>query len=516
MNLQKISVIIIVKNAQDTLRECLNSLKDFGEIVLLNNESTDDTLKIAHEFDKEFSNLYIYESKFIGFGALKNLALSYAKNEWILSIDADEILEDEAKEELKKLDLNKFNILALPRKNLYKGEWIKGCGWWPDFVLRVFNKNYTKFNDNLVHESLILPSGTQKIYLKNGLKHYAFNDISHLISKMQYYSSLWAKQNLHKNSGIFKANIRAFWTFFRNYFFKKGIFYGYKGFIISVCNALGAFFKYMKLYELKYEKPKTCALIITTYNEPKRLALVLDSVKNLSLLPNEVIIADDGSKEETRNLIKEYQKNFPCILKHSWIEDKGFRAAKSRNEAIKIAQSEYIILIDGDMILEKDFIKDHLNFSQKGVILQGSRTILEKSESEEILKKDDFKLAFNKKGLKNKKNDFLASLIYKFSKIDKKFFKKSELVKGSKTCNMSFYKSDFEAIDGFNENFVGWGREDSEFVARFLFNNGLFRRLKFNALAYHIYHEENSKNMLESNHQIYLETIKNQKISWKG
>lgn len=516
MELKQISVIIIVKNAQNTLKECLNSLKEFGEIVLLNNESTDDTLKIAHEFQKEYANLHIYESEFIGFGTLKNLASSYANNEWILSIDADEILEDETKEELKRLDLNEFSILAMPRKNLYKGEWIKGCGWWPDFVLRVFNKNHTKFNDNLVHESLILLSGTQKIYLKNGLRHYAFDDISHLISKMQYYSSLWAKQNLYKESGIFKANIRAFWTFFRNYFLKKGIFYGYKGFMISICNALGAFFKYMKLYELKLEKPKTCALIITTYNEPKRLALVLDSVKNLSLMPNEVIIADDGSKEDTAILIKEYQKDFPCVLKHSWIEDKGFRLSKSRNEAIKLASSEYIILIDGDMILEKDFIKDHLKFSQRGLILQGSRTTLNEGESENILKNNDFKLAFNKKGFKNKKNIFLAHLIYEFSKLDKKFLKKSQLIKGIRGCNMSFYKSDFEVLDGFNENFVGWGREDSEFVARFLFNNGIFRRLKFNALAYHIYHKENSKNMLEINHQIYLDTIKNKKVTWKG
>ncbi|EHN8330149.1 glycosyl transferase family 2, partial [Campylobacter coli] len=96
------------------------------------------------------------------------------------------------------------------------------------------------------------------------------------------------------------------------------------------------------------------------------------------------------------------------------------------------------------------------------------------------------------------------------------FFDTKEIVRGSKTCNMSFFKTDFDELDGFNENFIGWGREDSEFVARFLFNKGIFRRLKFKAIAYHIYHKENSKKMLEYNHKIYLDTIQNKKISWKG
>ncbi|WP_291952567.1 glycosyltransferase [Campylobacter sp.] len=515
MDLKKISVIMIVKNAKNTLKDCLLSVKDFGEIILIENESSDDTLHIAKQFQDDYPHLKIYQSKFIGFGALKNLALSYANNEWVFNIDADELAKEEFLDELAKMKLKTNQILFLPRENLYNNEWIKACGWYPDYVMRVFNKTHTRFNDNLVHESLIIHNDTQKIKLKSGLKHYAFKDISALLDKLQRYSSLWALQNLHKDSSVFKALIRGNWTFFRNYFLKRGIFYGYKGFVISLCNGLGAFFKYMKLYELKLQKPQTCSLIITTYNQKERLALVLDSVKNLSILPDEVLIADDGSKEDTAKLIQIYQKDFPCVLRHIWQEDDGFRLSMIRNKAINASSAEYIILIDGDMILEKDFVKNHLEFAEKKVFLQGSRVILDEKESKELLDKNDFNLAFVKKSFKNQKNTFLAWCVYKFSKLDKKIFKKSQLIKGIRGCNMSFYKSDFEAIDGFNEKFIGWGREDSEFVARFLFNNGTFKRLKFNALAYHIYHKENAKNMLEINHKIYLDTIKNKKITWK-
>ncbi|MCV3508160.1 glycosyltransferase [Campylobacter sp. CNRCH_2016_3089] len=515
MDLKQISVIMMVKNAQKTLKACLESLQEFGEIVLIENGSNDDTLKIAYEFSKGYKNIKIYQHEFIGFGPLKNLAISYASNDWIFNIDADELAKKEFLQELKQIEPNKEDIIALPRENLYNGEWIKACGWWPDHVMRVFNKTHTSFNENLVHESLILHEDSKKIKLQNGLRHFAFDDIDGLLDKLQKYSKLWALQNLHKESSVCKALLRGIWTFFRNYALKKGIFYGYKGFIISTCNGLGAFFKYMKLHELKKQKPKTCALIITTYNQKERLALVLDSVKNLEPLPDEVLIADDGSREDTAKLIQAYQKDFPCKLEHIWQKDEGFRAAASRNKAINASNSEYIVLIDGDMILEKNFISDHLKFASLKTILQGSRTILNEKESKELLSKNDFSLAFDKKGFKNQRNIFLAKCIYKFSKLTKNFFKKSQLVKGSKTCNMSFYKSDFEAIEGFNEKFIGWGREDSEFVARFLFNNGVFKRLKFNALAYHIYHEENSKNMLVINHQIYLETIKNKKVTWK-
>ena len=519
MDISKISVCILVKNAQSTLQECLQSLCEFGEIVLLDNESTDDTLKIAQEFNATYKNLRIEKSEFIGFGALKNLAVSFAKNEWILSIDSDEVLENEALNEIKALNLSKNCIVALPRKNLYANEWIRACGWHPDFVWRIFNKNFTKFNDNKVHESVILPTNSQKIQLKGALRHYAFNDIAQLIDKMQRYSGLWAKQNAHKGSSPLKACVRGMWSFVRSYFFKKGVFYGYKGFIISVCNALGVFFKYMKLCEAR--RP-SCSLIITTYNQPARLALVLDSVRRLSLSPNEVLVADDGSTDETKELVNAFQTDFPCPLRHIWHEDKGFRLAQIRNKAIKSAQNEYIIIIDGDMILHKDFIKGHLNFAKKGVFLQGSRVILNQTYSENLLKnyENSRKNGENLKtqrikffSLKALNIGFLARLIYKGSLLDSAVFEKCELIRGVRGCNMSFFKDECEAVNGFNEAFEGWGREDSEFVARFLFKGGMFRRLKFAGIAYHIWHSENSRKDFAKNHELYLSVIKN-KSKW--
>ncbi len=512
-NTAKMSVCILVKNAEHTIRECLESVRAFDEIILLDNGSTDKTLTIAQDFNHTYQNLQIFHSEFIGFGALKNLAISKARNDWILSIDSDEVLESSALAEIQALHLEKNMILALPRKNLYNDTWIKACGWYPDFVWRIFHKSFTRFNDNIVHESIIVPSNATKLHLQNGLKHYAYDNIEHLIEKMQKYSSLWASQNQHKKSSPFKAINHGLWTFIRNYFFKKGICYGYKGFVISVCNGLGAFFKYMKLYELQAATPSLCSLIITTYNQKERLAMVLDSVRDLEVLPSEVIIADDGSTQDTAECIKAYQADFPCTLRHIWHEDNGFRLSAIRNRAICEAKGEYIIIIDGDMILESHFVADHLRFAKKGTFVQGSRVILEKQISEQILESKEYKKAFESTHFKSRRIFLLAKLIYKSSKLTQSFFAKNDFIKGIRGCNMGFYKADCEAINGFNEEFIGWGREDSEFVARFLFGGGEFRRLKFGAIAYHIYHDENTRNMLESNHRIYLQTIHDKKTS---
>lgn len=507
MNVSKISVTVLTKNSEKTIQECLKSLVVFDEIILLDNLSSDRTLEIA----KQFCNVKIYQSEFIGFGALKNLAISYAKNDWILSIDSDEILEKETIEHINSLNLNQHYVYSIGRKNYYGNEWIKACGWYPDYVKRMFNKNKVCFNDVLVHESLKIPTGFKEIKLKGGIKHYSFKDITQLLDKLQHYSSLWAQQNSHRHSSPMLATLKGFWTFIRNYLFKRGFLYGYKGFVISVCNGLGAFFKYMKLYEYSLIPPST-SLIVTTYNQKERLALVLDSILNQNRMPKEVLIADDGSKEDTKELILEYQKKFPIPLKHIWQEDCGYRLSRSRNKAILGAQGEYIIIIDGDMILSPFFIQDHLKFAKRSCFIQGGRILLDTLETQNLMQNHNYRQAFNKKMFKNQRNFLFAKIIFCLTRKRKKNAIRKNKLLSVRGCNMAFYKEDAYKINGFNEDFIGWGREDSEFVARFLNARGEMRKIKFYALAYHLYHQENSRNMLEENHKIYMQTIEQNKI----
>ncbi|STP11987.1 lipooligosaccharide glycosyltransferase [Helicobacter mustelae] len=253
--------------------------------------------------------------------------------------------------------------------------------------------------------------------------------------------------------------------------------------------------------------PKT-SVIVTTYNQKERLALVLDSLLCQSVQPLEILIADDGSREDTRALIEQYIASASTKILHVWQEDMGFRLSEIRNKALQQASGEYVIFLDGDMIVHRDFVRDHITFARQNVLLQGIRVLLDEEKTQAILKKKDFSLAFQTFALKAFRILFLAHQIYQ-----KKHYNKSHLnltkflpIRG---CNMSFFKKDAEKINGFNEDFRGWGREDSEFVARFLYAGGEVRYLKFAGIAYHLYHQENSRDMLAQNHAIYEDCIKN-------
>jgi glycosyltransferase involved in cell wall biosynthesis len=249
------------------------------------------------------------------------------------------------------------------------------------------------------------------------------------------------------------------------------------------------------------------SLIITTFNRPDALLLVLKSVERQSTLPFEVIIADDGSNNDTKILINNFQSTSCLNIIHSWQKDKGFRAAKSRNKAIAKSDGDYLILIDGDMILHSKFVQDHIKNAEIGYFIQGTRVMLNEGATKDLVNKINFCFSFTSPGLKNRKNaihsDFLSKL----------FSKKRKYLSRIKSCNMAFYKKDCLSINGFNNDFEGWGREDSEFAARLL-NIGIIRKnLRFNAIQFHLWHIENTRSSLRKNDVILNSSI-NSNSKW--
>lgn len=243
------------------------------------------------------------------------------------------------------------------------------------------------------------------------------------------------------------------------------------------------------------------SLIITTYNWKEALGVVLASAFVQTRLPDEIIVADDGSSDGTEQVVATIAAKAPVPVLHSWQEDKGFRAAMSRNKALAKARGEYIILVDGDIIMERHFIGDHLAIARQGFFVQGGRVLLSERKTAEMLAESKLDVSFFATGLGNRKNCF------RFPLLSKIFSGEATSLKGIKTCNFAFWKADALAVNGFNEDFEGWGREDSEFAVR-LMNSGVKRRnLRFAAAAFHLRHPVQSRTRIERNDLLLEEMI---------
>ncbi|TXE16930.1 glycosyltransferase [Psychroserpens burtonensis] len=249
------------------------------------------------------------------------------------------------------------------------------------------------------------------------------------------------------------------------------------------------------------------SLIISTYNWPDALNLVLASVLNQVVMPSEILIADDGSTPDTKRLIENYKSKLSVPIVHVWHEDIGFTKATILNKAIAQSKGEYIVQVDGDCIVHPNFIKDHLTFATENCYLYGSRVNIQKAYLEKLFTNQQVQFGPFSEGI-NKRTRAL------YSPILSQFYKpKLQLSKKFRGCNTSYYKSDFIAVNGYNEDFKGWGREDSELALRFL-NFGLkSRRLRYRGIVYHVYHLEKSKSRIELNNDIELKTS-TEKLSW--
>ncbi len=245
MNLQEISVTVLTKNSQKYLNEVLNALSAFGEVLLFDNGSTDNTLEIA----KKYSNVTLIQDTFKGFGRTHNEASSAAKNDWILSIDHDEIVTPELINTLSHETLDPKTIYSISNHNYFNGKWIKGCGWYPDRKFRLYHRGHTQFTDAQVHES-IMTSGLKTRALNGPIIHYSYESISDFLQKMQIYSTLFAEQNCgKKSSSLGAAILHGLSAFIKSYVIKRGFLDGAEGFIISAYNGHTAYYKYLKLLE---------------------------------------------------------------------------------------------------------------------------------------------------------------------------------------------------------------------------------------------------------------------------
>ena len=247
-----ITVTILTKNSLRYIYEVLQALSSFDEVLIYDTGSTDDTLSIA----QTFPNVVIYEHPFIGFGPTHNAASQLAKNDWIFSIDSDEIATPLLVKEICSLTLESGRVYSIPRDNEYKGKAIKWCGWYPDYQTRIYNRMDTHFTDAQVHESIITES-LNVVRLNHPIHHYSYANAADFLSKMQSYSELFALQNQgKKSSSMGKALCHGFFAFLKSYVLKRGFMGGAQGFEISVYNANTAFYKYLKLAEKNAEISK--------------------------------------------------------------------------------------------------------------------------------------------------------------------------------------------------------------------------------------------------------------------
>ena len=231
--------------------------------------------------------------------------------------------------------------------------------------------------------------------------------------------------------------------------------------------------------------PSTVSLLITTYNWPRALARTLDSVRRQSRLPDEVVIADDGSGPETRALLQRCAADFPTPLRHVWQQDLGFRAARARNLAISAAGGQYIVLLDGDMVLHPRFIADHLAAASPGHFVQGSRVLMSSQFSERMLSDPSLQPGFSSGGIKRRRHTLRLPLLSKLYM----------RLRGSrpgmiKTCNQGWWRDDLIRLNGFDERMHGWGREDEELALRAMHAGIGCRHLRLSALGFHLHHQE--------------------------
>jgi (heptosyl)LPS beta-1,4-glucosyltransferase len=243
-----LSVAIITKNEAKNLPDCLESIAFAEQIVVVDSGSTDDTVKIAREFGSD-----VFIETWRGFGPQKQFAIDQCRNAWILILDADERIPGDTAQEIIRIISDSSTMVAgfsFTRKNFFQGRWIKHAGWWPDRVVRLFQKNRGRLTQAQVHESVEVDGFI--VELGYPIEHFTESSLSKVLQKIDQYSTIGAEESYRggRTSSIWFAAFRAKLTFFQNYILRLGFLDGPQGFTLAITDAVNKFFKYAKLAEM--------------------------------------------------------------------------------------------------------------------------------------------------------------------------------------------------------------------------------------------------------------------------
>ena len=249
--------------------------------------------------------------------------------------------------------------------------------------------------------------------------------------------------------------------------------------------------------------PASISLVVTTYNWKEALARVLDSAVRQTRLPDEVIVADDGSRADTADLVAAAACGYPVPLRHAWQDDLGFRVGRARNLAIAAAQGEYVLFVDGDMVLERHFVADHARAARRGSFVQGSRVLTGPAFRERMLSHPAERPTPLARGVTRRRNA-LRSLVLS----DAWFaLNRRTTPHAIKSCNQGWWRADLVRLNGFDERMEGWGREDVELAWRARHAGLACRQMRFAGLAYHLHHQERHQDGASPNDRLLAETI---------
>lgn len=251
--MQLLSVVIVCKNEAGIIGQTLQSLRGLSDdIIVYDSGSTDETVAIARRFPVK-----VQEGVWGGFGITKNTAVALARYDWILSLDADEAIDDELKNTLLTSSFtNDRTVYEIKFKNFLGNKWLRYGEWGGDKHIRVFNRKQVNWDDAAVHEKLLLPAGIKTVRLKGSILHHTATDLKKYESKLAKYAELNAKKYYEqgKKAGLFKKYAAAFFSFVQNYIFRAGFLDGKAGYQCAVLMAGYTFKKYKKLESIVQEK----------------------------------------------------------------------------------------------------------------------------------------------------------------------------------------------------------------------------------------------------------------------